>query len=107
MSFLDIKFFQGFKLAHHGAVNDACFSPSETRIASAGGDSLIKLWDIADGSLAFTLRNHTASVTCVVFSSVDELCLISASEDRQIFLWDLASKTVTKKLRGHVDVIYG
>ena len=34
---------QGFELAHHGAVNDAVFSPSEGRVATAGGDALIKV----------------------------------------------------------------
>jgi hypothetical protein len=34
---------QGFELAHNGSVNDAVFSPSEGRIATAGGDALVKV----------------------------------------------------------------
>lgn len=34
---------QGLELAHHGSVNDALFSPSEGRIATAGGDGLVKV----------------------------------------------------------------
>jgi WD40 repeat protein len=30
-------------LAHNGSVNDAVFSPSEGRIATAGGDGLVKV----------------------------------------------------------------
>ena len=36
-------FLQGFELAHHGSVNDAVFSPSEGRVATAGGDALVKV----------------------------------------------------------------
>lgn len=34
---------QGFELAHNGSVNDAVFAPSEGRIATAGGDALVKV----------------------------------------------------------------
>ena len=37
-------------MCHHGAINDAVFSSSEKRIAGAGGDKLIKIWDPRDGS---------------------------------------------------------
>jgi len=34
---------QGFDIAHHGSIHDACFSGTEVRVASAGGDGLIKV----------------------------------------------------------------
>ena len=70
---------RGFEISHAGSVNDAVFSPSEQRVATAGGDihtfihkkisiciceiylyiyvgcmyvgdGLVKLWDPRDGS---------------------------------------------------------
>lgn len=35
---------QGFDIAHQGTIYDATFSPSENRIASCGGDHLIKVY---------------------------------------------------------------
>ncbi len=45
--FVDFILLQNFELAHHGSVNDVAFSPSEARVASAGGDSFIKVIGIA------------------------------------------------------------
>lgn len=50
---------RGFELAHHGSVNDAVFSPSESRVATAGGDALIKIWDPRDGSYVRRLQGHS------------------------------------------------
>ena len=46
-------YLQGFELAHHGSVNDAVFSPSEGRVATAGGDALVKVssWGCFEGIL--------------------------------------------------------
>ena len=50
---------RGFELAHHVSVNDAVFSPSENRVATAGGDGLVKIWDPRDGSYVQRLQGHS------------------------------------------------
>jgi hypothetical protein len=58
----------GTEFGHHGAVNDACFSPSELRIATAGGDKFVKLWDPRDGTFVRSLRAHEHEVTGNAYS---------------------------------------
>jgi len=89
---------------HHGAIRDAIFSPSEARIATAGGDGVIKVWDPRDGSYVRSYKGHEGEVTRLCYSS-DELYLISSGADASIRIWDLATNTLAKILRGHFDVI--
>jgi WD40 repeat protein len=44
------------------------FSPDGKRLASAGGDSAVKVWDAATGQEIATLRGHSGYVWSVVFS---------------------------------------
>ena len=43
---------------HTKEVHSIVFSPDGQRIASASGDSTIKLWDAVTGEDVFTLRGH-------------------------------------------------
>lgn len=96
----------GLELAHHGSVNDAVFSPSESRVATAGGDTLIKIWDPRDGSFVCRLAGHSNEVLAVRYSSSEQF-LVSASADSEILVWSMMSQTVARRLLGHVDVVYG
>ena len=89
---------------HHGGINDVVFSPSEARIATAGGDNLVKIWDPRDGTHVRSLVGHTDEVTGVQFSG-DELYLVSVGADPAILIWDLTTNLIIRKLRGHSDII--
>ena len=95
----------GLELAHAGAVNDVCLSMSERRVASAGGDCLIKLWDPRDGALIKSLRGHEKEVASVLFSK-DEQFLLSGGADGLILVWNMIENNVIRCLRGHSDCIY-
>jgi WD40 repeat protein len=60
------------------------------RLATAGDDHCIRVWNLADGRLLHRLEGHTDWVRTVDYSSDGEL-LASAGNDRQIVLWDSAS----------------
>ena len=94
----------GRESAHNGAIADLKFAPSENRVASAGGDGDIKIWDPRDGTLVRVLRGHTGAVNCVAYTS-DELYLVSCSADQEILVWDMTANTIFKRLRGHKDVV--
>lgn len=96
----------GFELAHHGSVNDAVFSPSEARVATAGGDTLIKIWDPRDGSYVNRLSGHSSEVLAVRYSSSEQF-LVSSGADSEILIWSMLSNQVTRRLLGHVDCVYG
>ena len=76
------------KLAgHRGFVLATAFSPDGTRLASAGEDGAVKVWNVADGSQVRHYRGHTSSVTAVAFSH-DGKKLASSSEDGTVKVWD-------------------
>jgi RNA polymerase sigma factor (sigma-70 family) len=77
------------------------FSPDGQRLAAAGWDSAVHVWDVATGKELAASRpvGHTTWVHTVALLP-DRKTLVSASADGQVIVWDAASG---KPLRqGHV-----
>ena len=68
---------------HRGAVNSVAFSHDSTQLASASGDTTVKIWDVSSGTCLQTLEGHSSTVRSVVFSH-DSTRLASASDDETI-----------------------
>ena len=73
-----------------GAVNDAVWDSSDTRIAAANEDGTISLWDVTSGQVVGTLIGHTSEVLNLDWNSTG-LMLASGGSDGQIVIWDLNS----------------
>jgi WD40 repeat protein len=91
---------------HTGPVFGVAFSPDGTRIASASGDKLVKVWDLVTGHEIHTLTGHRAGVRCVAFSP-DGTRIASASDDRSVKVWDAAMGEEVRTLTGHADMVWG
>lgn len=61
------------------------FSPDGARIATAGSDGVIGVWDALSGRLRYALRGHAAAVGDVAF--LPEGRLISSSDDGDVRVW--------------------
>jgi WD40 repeat protein/tRNA A-37 threonylcarbamoyl transferase component Bud32 len=84
---------------HTDPVARAAFSPDGTRVASAGSNGTLKLWDVATGQEIHALRGHTGSVRSVAFSP-DGTHLVSAcSDDMTVRIWDVATGREIRSLR--------
>ena len=121
--------FDGFP----GKIYGISFSPDGRKLAAAGQQAAIKVWDLdiaskskhlsqADLSkvaLLHTLRGHRNLVSCVTFSS-NNRHLASASWDQTVKLWDIQtgveegafrgrkqSEEEVATFRGHTDHVNG
>jgi len=87
------------------------FSPDGRRLASAGYDRIIRLWDTTTGHEVLALRGHAAQLGRVLFSP-DGQRLASASADGTVRVWDASpfDENANPKIRtisGHDGEFFG
>jgi WD40 repeat protein len=72
---------------HTGVINGMDFSPDGRRLATAGSDRTVRLWDAQLGRQALVLQGHHDSVLAVSFNADGER-LTSVSRDGILRQWD-------------------
>jgi WD40 repeat protein/serine/threonine protein kinase/tetratricopeptide (TPR) repeat protein len=82
---------------HTAPVPAVSWSPDGRRLASAGGDGMIKIWDTTTGRELATLRGHRGSLSLLAWSP-DGRRLASSGEPGTILLWDPDTGQVTARL---------
>ncbi len=93
--FLDMTTGKEVARCVHGAVvHCIAFSRDGRRIATAGIDRVVRLWDAQSGALVATLRGHEDEVSSVCFSP-DGRTLVSAGNypDSALRLWNVAENS--------------
>jgi WD40 repeat protein len=93
-------------MKHPGGVSDVAWSADGKRLASAGGDNTVRVWDAHSGQILHTLTGHTVIVSGVAFSP-DSKRLASSSWDQTVRVWDVVAGTELLTLRGHTDKVTG
>jgi len=81
----------------------AVYSPDGARLATAGSDGAVTIWDVASGVEVMTLRGHTRDVLDVAYSP-DGRQIASVSADGTARLWDARSGEEIAQLAGQTDL---
>jgi WD40 repeat protein len=82
-----------------GQVWALAFSPKEAKLAAAGQDRTVMVWDVATGQPIVTFKGHTKWVGAVVFLA-DGKTIASAGGDCVIRLWDAGTGKEIGQLKG-------
>ncbi|MDU0460501.1 MAG: NACHT domain-containing protein [Geobacteraceae bacterium] len=91
---------QFFRPGHDGGVTSAAWRSDGLRLATAGSDTTVQIWDTASCYCLNVLRGHTEEINSVIWSS-DGKQLATASSDRTVRIWDVARGSCLMVLQGH------
>lgn len=86
--------------AHRGLVSDLVFFQDGRRLATAGSDGTVKVWEVPSGKLLLALDGHTDGVIAIDVAPGGRY-LASASADKTVRLWNLATRSEVNRYTGH------
>ena len=90
---------------HQGWVRTLSVDPTNRWFVSGGNDRLIKVWDLASGTLKLSLTGHINTIRALSVSKRHPY-LFSAGEDQMVKCWDLEYNKVIRHYHGHLSGIY-
>jgi WD40 repeat protein len=86
-------------LAHADSIYDLAVSPDGGMLATAGGDKVIKLWEVISQREIARLEGHAGAVTGLGFNT-NGTELVSVSLDKQLKIWDVKTRESTLTIGG-------
>ncbi len=90
---------------HLGWVRCVDVEPGNEWFVTGSGDRIIKIWDLASGTLKLSLTGHISAVRGVCVSQRHPY-LFSCGEDKQVKCWDLEYNKVIRHYHGHLSACY-
>ena len=90
--------------AHTDTIFDLAVSGDGKILATAGGDKLVKMWDLATHKEIARLEGHVTQVLTLAFDA-KSAALVSAGADQQIKVWDVKTHERMTSLGTHTTPI--
>ncbi len=89
---------------HSSWIGALVWSPNGQRIASAGGDSTVQVWEAATGEKYSVYQGHTAYVQAVAWSP-DGQYIASGSDDGTVKIWNISTGRTASSYSGHYNKV--
>lgn len=90
---------------HTGWVRSIAVEPGNEWFATGSSDRIIKIWDLASGTLKLSLTGHISPVRGLAVSPRQPY-LFSCAEDKTVKCWDLEYNKVVRHYHGHLSAVY-
>uniref|UniRef100_A0A0N5A2Y9 WD_REPEATS_REGION domain-containing protein n=1 Tax=Parastrongyloides trichosuri TaxID=131310 RepID=A0A0N5A2Y9_PARTI len=90
---------------HEAEIYAARFAPTGDRLATAGFDRMILLWDVyGECKNISSFKGHKHSVMDLKFN-IDATALVSGSADKTVRVWDMDSGKCYRNYTSHTDIV--
>ena len=93
-------------VGHGGMVKGVAVSGDGARVASAGFDYSVMLWDLKAVAAVSLMHGHEAAVNAVAFTP-DGLRVVSGGDDGKVLLWRLGQGAPERVMSGHRGRVAG
>lgn len=90
---------------HLGWVRCIDVEPGNQWFVTGAADRVIKIWDLASGTLKLSLTGHVSTVRGVKVSQRQPY-LFSCGEDKMVRCWDLEYNKTIRHYHGHLSAVY-
>ncbi|PHJ20918.1 WD domain, G-beta repeat-containing protein [Cystoisospora suis] len=87
---------------HLGWVTCLAVDPTNDWFATGSNDRLIKIWDLASGTLKLSLTGHVSAIRDVKISARHPY-MFTCGEDNRVKCWDLEQNKVVRDYHGHLS----
>jgi WD40 repeat protein len=81
------------------------FSPDSKRVAAAGVDRIVRVWDVPSGKPVVQIEDHADWVLDLAFSP-DGKRIATASRDKTSKVFDLATREAVVTFPGHAETVH-